>query len=187
MGDTSRDGQRSGSGAAGLAQVLYGLLSILFMVVTAVSLVNAVTARSLICVDTASAQYPQGDPHCVRNAWAWAAFALAIAVGSTYTVARLDGQRRGQRRRAWWAGIVVGLLIALPGAVILFSPIRTHETGLTQMLPELAGGLLLLAVAGVLIGPLLARGTRHLVREGHPPTPAPSAADGPGRTVGPGG
>jgi hypothetical protein len=127
--------------------------------------------------------YSQSDPHCVRNAWVWASFALALAVTSTYAVIRPKGEQRGQRRRAWWAGIVAGMLVALPGVVVVLSPIWSHNAGLTEMLPELVGGLLIMAVARVLIGSLLAPGTRRCVREGPPPVPAPSADDGPWRAV----
>lgn len=164
----------SGRDTVVLATTLYGLLSVLFMLVAAASLVNALTARSLICA------YSQGDPHCVRNAWVWAFFALALAVTSTYTIARLKGERRGQRRRAWWAGIVAGMLVALPGVVVVLSPIWSHNTGLTEMLPELVGGLLIMAVAGVLIGSLLAPTTGRWVRGEADVEEAAAAADEPG-------
>lgn len=133
-----------------LAQVMFALVGVLFVIGT---LGWALFAASLACHDNL-------DPHCGARAWAWTAFPLTMAVGSLYVAGRLDGE--GWRvRLAWWVGIAVGALIALAGAAIIHSPVRTHQD---DLIPELLWGLAVLVVAGIILTALLVPSTRRRVK-----------------------
>ena len=94
--------------------------------------------------------------------WAGTAFLLVVAVCSMYVAVQIDGEGQ-RRRRTWWVGIVVGVLVAVGGAVIIHSPVRT---GQDDLVPELFWGLAVLVVAGCLLATLLAPGTRRWVGVG---------------------
>ena len=94
--------------------------------------------------------------------WAGTAFLLVVAVCSMYVAVQIDGEGQ-KRRRTWWVGIVVGVLVSVGGAVIIHSPVRT---GQDDLVPELFWGLAVLVVAGCLLATLLAPGTRRWVGVG---------------------
>jgi len=113
--------------------------------------------------------------------WAGTAFLLVVAVCSMYVAVQIDGEGQ-KRRRTWWVGIVVGVLVSVGGAVIIHSPVRT---GQDDLVPELFWGLAVLVVAGCLLATLLAPGTRRWVggeidvddaaaRAAQPPPSSPS-------------
>ena len=105
--------------------------------------------------------------------WAGTAFLLVVAVCSMYVAVQIDGEGR-RRRRTWWVGIVVGVLVAVGGAVIIHSPVRT---GQDDLVPELFWGLAVLVVAGCLLATLLAPGTRRWARAGADVTDPVADAD----------
>lgn len=93
--------------------------------------------------------------------WAGTAFLLVVAVCSMYVAIQIDGE--GSRpRRAWWVGIVVGVLVAVGGAVIIHSPVRT---GQDDLIPELFWGTAVLVVAGTLLATLLVPRSRRWARD----------------------
>ena len=142
-----------------LAQILY-------------SLVGVLAALGLIAWFVMGSMDPDPSYFAARF-WAGTTFLLVVAVCSMYVAVQVDGE--GQRRRGtWWVGIVVGVLIAVGGAVIIHSPVRT---GQDDLVPELLWGLALLVVAAILLATLLAPGTRRWARAGADVTDTVADAD----------
>ena len=115
--------------------------------------------------------HDSSDPHCVAKGWALIACVLVLSAYSMYAAVGL-GARGRVLRVAWWVGIVVALAIAVGGAAIVSSPVRTHQT---DLLPELFWGLAVLGLAGVMLAVLLVPAARRWVK--NPSLP-------PGRAVG---
>lgn len=102
--------------------------------------------------------------------WRLAAALVLIALCTLGAAAGLSSRRP---REGWWFGIVGVLVVALGGAAIIHSPVRTHQT---DLIPELVWGLAVLAVAGIVLAALLAPATRSWVEHPSPAAPGDEEA-----------
>jgi hypothetical protein len=100
------------------------------------------------------------DPHKVAKVLATVGALLLMAICLLGAAGAVGGERR---RLGWWIGIAGVAVVALGGAAIIQSPVRTHQT---DLIPELFWGLAVLAVGGTLLAALLAPATRRWVKGG---------------------